>query len=263
MHWPLAGPPGLVGIANLPPQSQTGEAVLTETLAMSERSAAPGTDAPQAGPADRPVLRFVPLAIVALGLAFGYAMGWQHYLTLDYLAESRDLLKAQVAMHPTLAALVFFIVYVLATAFAFPAASALTIFGGFLFGWMTGSALVLVAATLGATLLFLAARSAFGEGLCHRVGGAGPVQGQRAHLRCGNRDRHRAGRHRLLLSRPGRRQRDYRSPCRRPLRHVPRPRHAGDHHRLFGAGACGGDGGCRKEAQVAGRTLSLLAESPF
>ena len=62
-------------------------------------------------------------------------------------------------------------VYAAAVAFSFPAASVLTIFGGFLFGWALGAALAVVAATVGATALFSAARTAFGEGLKERLSG--------------------------------------------------------------------------------------------
>ena len=115
--------------------------------------------------------RFAPIAVVIVGLAFGYAMGWHRYFSLMFLAESRDTLNAYVAEHYALSLAAFGVVYALAVAFSFPAASVLTIFGGFLFGWLVGGAVVAVAATLGATALFLAARSAFGDFLRDRVGG--------------------------------------------------------------------------------------------
>lgn len=115
--------------------------------------------------------RFIPLAIVFIGLAFGYAMGWHHFLTLDYLAHSRDMLRSQVEGYPMLSAGVFMVLYTLAVAFSFPAASILTIFGGFLFGWLQAGIMVAVAATTGATIIFAAARSAFGDFLRDRVGG--------------------------------------------------------------------------------------------
>jgi uncharacterized membrane protein YdjX (TVP38/TMEM64 family) len=115
--------------------------------------------------------RYLPLLIIAAGLALGYAMGWQRFFTLTFLAESSDGLKALVDSRPLLAPVTFFIVYTLATAFSFPAASVLTIFAGFLFGWLTAGIMVAFAATLGATMLFLAARSAFGDALRQRVSG--------------------------------------------------------------------------------------------
>jgi uncharacterized membrane protein YdjX (TVP38/TMEM64 family) len=115
--------------------------------------------------------RFVPLAVVACGLAFAYAMGWQRYFSLGFLAESQEMLTSNVAEHPLLARVGFFVIYAAAVAFSFPAASVLTIFAGFLFGWMQGGLIVAFAATLGATGLFLAARSAFGDSLRSKVGG--------------------------------------------------------------------------------------------
>ena len=86
-----------------------------------------------------------------LRLGLGYAMGWHRYLSLDFLAMSRDMLKATVADNYAASAAGFAVVYALAVAFSFPAASVLTIFGGFLFGWLVGGTLVAFAATAGAT----------------------------------------------------------------------------------------------------------------
>jgi uncharacterized membrane protein YdjX (TVP38/TMEM64 family) len=119
----------------------------------------------------RKAWRFVPVALVVIGLGLGYALGFQNYLSLGYLAEQRDSLQTFVEQRLVFSAAAFLIIYTLAVAFSFPAASILTIFGGFLFGWALGSALVAVAATTGATLLFLATRSAFGGFLRARVDG--------------------------------------------------------------------------------------------
>lgn len=115
-------------------------------------------------------LRFLPIAIVVAGLAAGYAAGLPNYLSLDMLAERRSDLMAFVAAHRAWAELVFVVVYALAVAFSFPAASALTVTGGFLFGWLSGGVLTAIAATAGATAIFLAARTAFGETLRRRAG---------------------------------------------------------------------------------------------
>lgn len=121
--------------------------------------------------ARRSPLRFLPVAVIAAGLALAYAMGWQRFFTLDFLAESRGTLAAFVAANPVLSRAGFFAVYAAAVAFSFPAASVLTLFAGFLFGWLQGGLIVAGAATLGATALFLAARSAFGDTLRAKVGG--------------------------------------------------------------------------------------------
>lgn len=117
------------------------------------------------------LMRFAPVGIVVLGLALGYAFGLQDYLSLGYLAEQRQALRTYVDANVIWSALLFIGVYILAVAFSFPAASILTIFGGFLFGWLLGGSLVAVGATVGASILFLATRSAFGSFLRQRVDG--------------------------------------------------------------------------------------------
>lgn len=114
--------------------------------------------------------RFLPIAIVATGLAIGYAAGLQDYLSLAMLAERREALALFVSTHYGLSILAYCAIYILAVAFSFPAASVLTIFGGVLFGWLVGGALTAVAATIGAVAIFLAARSAFGGVLRRRAG---------------------------------------------------------------------------------------------
>jgi uncharacterized membrane protein YdjX (TVP38/TMEM64 family) len=115
--------------------------------------------------------RLWPLAILLAVLLLAYGMGGHHYVSLSALAESRDSLQTLVAGHPLMAPLVFAIAYALAVAVAFPAAWMLTVFGGFLFGWALSSLLVSLAATAGASVLFLSARHAFGHDLRHRLSG--------------------------------------------------------------------------------------------
>lgn len=117
------------------------------------------------------IWRYAPVVLVIAGLVLGYALGLQNYLSLTFLAEQREALRAYVDANFLWSALLFLAVYILAVAFSFPAASVLTIFGGFLFGWLIGGALVAVGATIGASILFLATRSAFGGFLRHRVDG--------------------------------------------------------------------------------------------
>ncbi len=115
--------------------------------------------------------RFLPLIIILAGLGLGYAFGLQNYFSLTYLSEQRGYLEGLVSQNFWLAAISFFIIYTLAVAFSFPAASILTIFGGFLFGWLVAGLLVVFSATLGATLLFWAAKSSFGGFLREKLAG--------------------------------------------------------------------------------------------
>jgi uncharacterized membrane protein YdjX (TVP38/TMEM64 family) len=114
--------------------------------------------------------RFLPVVLIAAGFAAGYLFGLHEYLSLKALAESRDALIARVEANQIAAGLVYMLAYATATAFAFPAASILTIAGGFLFGWLAGGAMTAIAATIGATAIFLAARTALGDVLQKKAG---------------------------------------------------------------------------------------------
>ncbi len=104
--------------------------------------------------------RFVPLLLLLAGLTAFFAAGLEHQLTLTALKEHREALGAWVAARPVLSAAIFVIAYVAAVACSIPAASLMTLAGGFLFGTFEGGTLVVCAATIGATVLFLAAKTA-------------------------------------------------------------------------------------------------------
>ena len=124
----------------------------------------------KASAAGIPVAKLIPLAVLIVGLGAAYAFGLTEYLSLTYLGEQQESLKSYVLANGLGAALIFMALYTMAVALSLPAASVLTIFGGFLFGWLQGGAMVVVAATIGATILFLAARSGFGGFLRDRLG---------------------------------------------------------------------------------------------
>ncbi|WP_137152695.1 VTT domain-containing protein [Devosia sp. FKR38] len=126
----------------------------------------PSTRAPAPAKA---LLRFAPLGLIVIVLLTGLLLGWHRYLTLDYLAAIRLTLKGFALDHGWLAALAYVLAYGLAVAVAFPATWLLTLAGGFLYGIWLGGLLAAAGATIGATVLFWAAQTAFGEGLRSRV----------------------------------------------------------------------------------------------
>ena len=126
----------------------------------------------QMAPEAKPLTaRLFPLLIVAVALGGFFALGLHRYFTLDTLRENRDALQAWVDASPLIAMGIFVAIYAGAVAISFPGASILTIFGGFLFGLFPGVLLIIVAATLGATAIFLAAKTALGDLLSDRAGG--------------------------------------------------------------------------------------------
>jgi uncharacterized membrane protein YdjX (TVP38/TMEM64 family) len=114
--------------------------------------------------------RLLPLAILLALAGLIVFMGWHRHLSLEGLAARREALKDLIDAHGPISILAFIGVYIFTVALSLPGAVILTIAGGFLFGWIIGSAASVVAATIGGTILFLIARSAFGEALAARAG---------------------------------------------------------------------------------------------
>lgn len=114
--------------------------------------------------------RLLPLGLVALALALVLASGVHEALSFESLRRHRGALLDLVAARPVAAALLYVLLYALAVALSVPGALILTLAGGFLFGTVPATALVVVGATLGAVLLFLVARTALGGTLRARAG---------------------------------------------------------------------------------------------
>ena len=115
--------------------------------------------------------KWAPLIAIGGLMAFGFSQGWHSYLSLDSLVRNRALLAGYVAEHYVLMLAGYGLAYIAAVALSFPGASFLTIAGGLLFGWAVSGSVTVLAATIGASLIFLAARSAFGAALRARAGG--------------------------------------------------------------------------------------------
>lgn len=116
--------------------------------------------------------RLWPLAVLAAGLALFLALGLDRYVSLDALRENRLALSEWVAAHRLLAMLVYMGLYAAMVAFSVPGALVATLTGGFLFGTLMGGTLTVIAATLGATIVFAAAKSALGDLLRAKAGSA-------------------------------------------------------------------------------------------
>ncbi len=134
-------------------------------------------DVPPPPPAATPSgSRALKLALVALfvGVVVAFfALGGHRYLSLDAIKANRDALLGFTQGHFAASLAIAFVVYVAATAFSLPGGLVLSLTVGFLFGRWIGTALVVVAATIGATLVFVAARYVFADAARRRLGAFG------------------------------------------------------------------------------------------
>jgi uncharacterized membrane protein YdjX (TVP38/TMEM64 family) len=127
-------------------------------------------DLPSPVPRAGRLRRLLPLLLLALALGLVHATGAHELVSLETLRRHRAFLLAFVAERPILAAAGYVLVYAATTALSIPGALVLTLAGGFLFGTLWATCLVVVGATTGAVLLFLIARTALGEPLRARAG---------------------------------------------------------------------------------------------
>lgn len=118
-------------------------------------------------------VRIALLAVFAGGVAAFFALGGQHYLTLETIKANRDALLRFTEANFATALLIGFFVYAGAVAFSLPGGLLLSLTMGFVFGRWVGTALVVVAATIGAVILFLAARYIFADAARRRLGALG------------------------------------------------------------------------------------------
>ena len=114
--------------------------------------------------------RLLPLAVLLCGLLAFFALDLDRFVSFQALADNRDLLQGWVAEHPVLTRAGYVGAYALAIAFSLPIGLVMTVTGGFLFGLIEGTVLTVVAATIGALAVFLAARTAIGDSLRSRAG---------------------------------------------------------------------------------------------
>jgi uncharacterized membrane protein YdjX (TVP38/TMEM64 family) len=116
-------------------------------------------------------LRLLAIAAVAAAVVVALKLtGTLDYLNFAELARNRDWLVGRVQELGFAAPIVFVLVYALCTAFSLPTGLLLSTLSGFLFGTWLGGLVNVVGATLGATLIFLAARTVLGDLLRARAG---------------------------------------------------------------------------------------------
>ncbi len=118
-----------------------------------------------------PLARLFPILVVAALLAGFYLAGLHRYFTLDSIQDNHEAIDSFCRTHFGATLFVFVAAYAAAVAISFPGASIMTILGGYLFGVVIGSVAVVIAATTGAVIVFLVARSAAGDNLSRRLGG--------------------------------------------------------------------------------------------
>lgn len=112
--------------------------------------------------------RHAPLILILLGAVIGY-FTLRDYLSFETLRDHREALLAFRDAHYVVMVAGFVAVYFIIVAFSLPGAAVASVTGGFLFGLGLGTTFNVLAASLGAFAIFLAARWGLGNTLAARI----------------------------------------------------------------------------------------------
>lgn len=121
-------------------------------------------------PAKRGIGRWLPLIILAALMLLVFAMGWHKYLSFKTIGLNYEALQAFISENLIVALLIYMAAYIAVVALSLPGGLIMTLAGGLLFGWQLGVPATIIAATIGATLIFLIAKSSLGEALAAKAG---------------------------------------------------------------------------------------------
>jgi len=105
---------------------------------------------------NRYIKRWTLLVTLILLLSLFFYFRLYHYLSFNSLRTNRELLLAWSQQYFMWVVLSFMALYVIVVACSIPGATFLTLVGGFLFGPWWATVMVVISATLGAFIVFLA-----------------------------------------------------------------------------------------------------------
>ena len=124
------------------------------------------TDTPKRG-----FTKNLPLIAILLVAAVG-AFTLRDYLSFETLRDNRESLLTFRDANYALTVGIFMLAYIVIVAFSLPGATIATLTGGFLFATFPGALFNVTAATVGAVLIFMAARWGLGEKLAAKMEGS-------------------------------------------------------------------------------------------
>jgi uncharacterized membrane protein YdjX (TVP38/TMEM64 family) len=114
--------------------------------------------------------QWLPLVALAAIACIVFTVGWHEYLSLKTVGLNYEALRKYISANLAAAIAIYFLTYLAVVALSLPGALVLTLAGGLLFGWKVAAPATIIAATAGATIIFLVARSSLGSVMASRVG---------------------------------------------------------------------------------------------
>jgi uncharacterized membrane protein YdjX (TVP38/TMEM64 family) len=116
------------------------------------------------------IKRWLPLLVLVAAMAVVFGMGWHRLLSFETIGRNYADLRTFIESNLVGALAIYVLLYVAVVALSLPGGLVMTLAGGLLFGWQVGAPAAVVAATAGAAVVFLAAKTSLGEAMADRAG---------------------------------------------------------------------------------------------
>ena len=108
-----------------------------------------------------------PMAAVLLVAAWA---AWNQIVTVETIATLHERFHDAINSHLAAAVLIYVVAYAAIVSLSLPSGGLMTLTGGLVFGWLIGGIAAIVAATLGASILFSLTRFAAGGRVAAQLG---------------------------------------------------------------------------------------------
>ncbi len=115
-------------------------------------------------------LRFLPISIILILTIIAISFGGLKIFSFENLKKYHEVLKDLLNDNKILFPISFILIYIVSTALSIPGAIFLTILAGFLFGKYLATIYVAIGATIGASIVFLAASTAIQDFFIKKAG---------------------------------------------------------------------------------------------
>ena len=101
------------------------------------------------------------IILILILILLSWYFGWYKYFSFEVLKQQREQLLLWTSKHFFIVVACYMLIYMGIVAISLPGATFMTVTGGFLFGIVVGSMAAVIAATIGAIILFFAVKLSF------------------------------------------------------------------------------------------------------
>ncbi len=119
----------------------------------------------------RSLKQFIPIGIILVFMGIIYLLATLDIIDLEIIKKQHAIIRELVLKHKILSPILFILAYIVIIALSMPIGSFVTMLGGYLFSPILGTLYVVIGATIGASIIFLAARHALSSFFRKKAGG--------------------------------------------------------------------------------------------